>query len=480
MCARRYLISVPERGFRPLHLAGLPKIRAMDIALSRREREVADLVAQGLTNRDIAERLVISERTAEGHVEQIRNKLGFHSRTQIAGWVERQRSGAPPVTRSAASSAIAVEIPQPIRVEVPRVPRRAAAIGLAVVLVALTVVALFPRAAPSPLVLVAGIGTRGYSGDEGPATAAQIDDPTSMAFDRDGALLFADSISNSRTRIRRVDSQGMIRTIAGAIAPPRTFNITQSGADLTLPLEARIAIGPDFATYIASGQGGGQNWIGRIDTSGRFTWLAGGAPCCTAPDLRTSLLAPLGIAFGPDGVMYVSNSGTSQILAIPPQGNIVVVAGTGTRGAGGDGGPATSASFYAPPSIKFAPDGTLYVVDMYNHRVRAIDHGGIVATVAGSGARGFSGDDGPANSAQLKLPADVAFSPDGVMYIADSGNARIRAVSRDGKITTVAGPVGLVRPNALAFDASGTLYVADAGAHRIFRMTNPSSSKGGP
>src|SRR2546423_11900210 len=96
----------------------------VDAPLSRREREVADLVAQGLTNREIAERLVISERTAEGHVEQIRNKLGFHSRTQIAGWVERQRrppTVSPPVV---AAGSIAVELPRPIRVEVPRFSRR--------------------------------------------------------------------------------------------------------------------------------------------------------------------------------------------------------------------------------------------------------------------------------------------------------------------------------------------------------------------
>ncbi|OLC55508.1 MAG: hypothetical protein AUH85_09110 [Chloroflexi bacterium 13_1_40CM_4_68_4] len=452
----------------------------MDIALSPREREVADLVAEGLTNREIAERLVISERTAEGHVEQIRNKLAFHSRTQIAGWVERQRAGIGARRPRIAPGAIAVELPRPIQVEIPRVPRQAAAIGLAVVLVAVAAVTFWPRAQSATLIAIAGIGTRGYSGDGGPATAAQIDEPTSMVFDRDGALVFADSFreaaggppagdTSNRTHVRRIDRSGTVRTMVSDLSPPRTFNIAEVGHEVFVPPEARISIGPDFALYIAAGAGV-QNWIGRVDESGKFTWLAGGAPSALAPNMRTALLAPVGLAIGTDGVIYVSNTGTSEILAIPVRGDVVTIAGTGERGAGGDGGPATSATFYAPPSIRLAPDASLHVVDTYNHRVRAIDHGGIVVTVAGSGARGFSGDGGPATQARMTLPADIAFGPDGVMYVADSGNARVRAVDVHGTITTVAGPAQLVRPSALAVDANGTLYIGDGGAHRIFKV----------
>ncbi len=457
---------------------------AMEIALSPREREVADLVAEGLTNREIAERLVISERTAEGHVEQIRNKLGFHSRTQIAGWVERQRTGATAPPPAFAAGAIAVELPRPIRVEVPRLPRRAVAIGLSALLVVVAAIAFWPRAQPATLVLVGGIGTPGFSGDGGPAIAAQLDEPTSMAFDREGALVIADSnreaasgppsgSTGNRTRLRRIDGSGIIRTIAGDFTPLRLFNLAEVGQHLFMLPDARIAIGPDFAIYVAAGQrggaGGGQQWLGRIDASGRFTWLAGGA-YGVAPNLRTALDAPSGLAIGPDGVLYVSNTGTNQILAIPPQGSIVTIAGTGERGGAGDGGPATSATFFAPPSIRFAPDGSLHIADMNNHRVRAIDHGGVVLSVAGNGVQGFGGDGGPATRAQLSLPADIAFSPDGVMYIADSGNARVRAVALDGTITTVAGPDGLVRPTALAIDPTGTLYIADGGSHRIFKL----------
>ena len=455
----------------------------MDAVLSRREREVADLVAEGLTNREIAERLVISERTAEGHVEQIRNKLGFHSRTQIAGWVERQRTGAPARAEPTASGAIAVEIPRPIRVEVPRVPRRAAAVALAVILVALTGVAFWPRADATTLAVVAGIGTRGYSGDDGPATAAQIDEPTSIAFDQDGALIFADSFGEAglgipagnlgnRARVRRIDG-GVIRTIVGDLSPPRAFNVAELGRELAMPPDTRIAVGPDHMLYIAGTSGPQVNFVGRVEHTGAWTWLAGGAPTVTeqlAPNRRTALSSPTGLAIGNDGVIYVSNSGTSEILAIPATGNVTSIAGTGKRGASGDGGPAKSAAFYAPPSIRFSLDGSLHIVDTYNHRVRAIDHGGIVNPVAGTGSRGFGGDGGSATQAQLAFPADVAFGPDGTMYIADLGNARIRAVAPNGVITTVAGPEGLVRPRALAVDAAGTLYIGDGGAHRIFKL----------
>ncbi len=228
---------------------------AVDAALSRREREVAELVAEGLTNREIAERLVIAERTAEGHVEQIRNKLGFRSRTQIAGWVVEQRrpgaTTAPPAPST--TSAIALEPVRPIRFHAPGLLRAmwVVAAGLTA-LVVVTAVAVWPRtAAGMTLELVAGIGTRGFSGDGGPATAAQISDPTSIAFDRDGALMFADSFReagatipagdlSNRTRVRRIETTGVIRTVVGDLSPPRAFNIAELGRQLALPPEALI------------------------------------------------------------------------------------------------------------------------------------------------------------------------------------------------------------------------------------------------
>ena len=98
------------------------------------------------------------------------------------------------------------------------------------------------------------------------------------------------------------------------------------------------------------------------------------------------------------------------------------------------------------------------------------DHGGIIRTIAGDGTEGFAGDGGPAARARLSLPSGLAFGRGGVLYIADAGNARIRAVAPDGTITTIAGPEGLIRPTAVAVHPDGTLLVGDAGAHRIFKV----------
>ena len=463
----------------------------MEIALSRREREVADLVAEGLTNREIAERLVISERTAEGHVEQIRNKLGFHSRTQIAGWVERQRAGAS-ASPSTTAGAIAVELPRPIRVEVPRLPRRTAAVGLAALLIVITAIAYWPRAPQAQLVLVAGLGTVGFTGDGGPATAAQLAEITSMVFDRDGALIFADSLLagqqgslSPRTYLRRIDSRGAIQPIATR-GPGCTPNLAESTALLCFPRDTYVGNTPTGELYIAGGDyvrtantgvyetNQGQAWVGRIDPNGRFTWIAGGAPelpVDAVPNRRTELQAPRGIAIGPDGVIYVSNTGTNTILAIPREGAVTTVAGDGKRGYGGDGGPATAASLSGPLAIAFSADGSLYIADTNNNRIRAIDHGGTIRTVAGDGTAGSRGDGGAATRAQLATPGGLAFGPDGVLYIADSGNGRVRAVAKDGTISTIAGPeLGLVRPTAVAVDVNGILFIGDSGKHQIFKL----------
>jgi DNA-binding CsgD family transcriptional regulator/sugar lactone lactonase YvrE len=458
----------------------------MEIALSPREREVADLVAEGLTNREIAERLVISERTAEGHVEQIRNKLGFHSRTQIAGWVERQRvGGVQRVTAPAPAGAIALEIPQPIRVEVPKfsrrlVARRTVVMGAAGALLAAIGVRFWLRPTSPALVVVAGAGTDGFSGDGGPALLAQLSEIPSLAVDRQGGLLAADSVTGGqvavqevRSRVRRIDAAGQIRTIVGEGAVLRDPNVAEFGMTLRVNREARIAVGPTGALYIAAGylEGSG-HWIGRIDDNDRFTWIAGGLNRVPSdPPRRVGLLYPRGMAIASDETILVTDSGNNRVIAIPREGEVRTIAGTGERGGRGDGGPATQAALYAPLALALSADAALYIADTNNHRIRVIDHGGIIRAVAGDGTVGFGGDGGPAYRAQLSLPSDLAFGRDGVLYIADAGNARVRAVGIDDTITTVAGPPdGLVRPTALAIHPDGSLYIADSGAHRIYKL----------
>lgn len=175
---------------------------------------------------------------------------------------------------------------------------------------------------------------------------------------------------------------------------------------------------------------------------------------------------------------------------VDTDGIISTVVGTGVAGFSGDGGPATAANIKgsigqnAFPSSKLALDaqGNLYLADTQNNRIRRVDVNGIITTVAGNGVYGFSGDDGPATSASLRWPTDVAVGPDGNLYIADTFNHCVRKVDKDGTITTFAGqgtiqgfagdggaPADaiLFRPYGIAFDSAGNFYIADTHNHRI-------------
>ncbi|RKZ90335.1 MAG: hypothetical protein DRR19_10400 [Candidatus Parabeggiatoa sp. nov. 1] len=180
-------------------------------------------------------------------------------------------------------------------------------------------------------------------------------------------------------------------------------------------------------------------------------------------------LSPMGIAFGPDGSLYITDFRNSRIHRVDVDGIINTVAGNGSHGFSGDGGLATEASLRNPIDIAFGPDGSLYIADSGNHRIRRVDVDGIIHTVAGDGSRVFSGDGGLATEAGLHYPTGITFGPDGSLYITDSGNHRIRRVGVDGIINTVAG-LNLNNPRGIAFGPDGGLYIADTRNHRIRRV----------
>jgi DNA-binding CsgD family transcriptional regulator/DNA-binding beta-propeller fold protein YncE len=469
----------------------------MGMALSRRELEVAGLVSAGCSNHDIAERLGIAQRTAEGHVEQILNKLGFHSRSQVAAWFIEQRareatrsttfasawrsvvSGHVAAPSTPALSAAAVPF-VPVRVMIRTLRSRRAGVLATLALVgALAVLPLWRGAPAAALDLVVGIGSEGFSGDDGPAIAAQISEPTSMVLDEGGALIFADSYRDygqsrgmNRTRIRRVDpGNGKIRTIGG----DGVLRFFDSDAARAIGLESggHIALGPRNELYVSVPRVNvreNENWVGKIDGAGRLSLLMGGSPVDQVPWTRRALFVPSGLAVAADGGLYVIDSRNYQVVCLSPDGSVRVVVGTRQPGSDGDGGPASAASISEALEIALAPDGSLHIADTNNHRVRAIDRAGIIRTIAGDGVQGFGGDGGPAAKARLSLPSDIAFGRDGTIYIADAGNGRVRAITPNGVITTVAGPNDLVRPTALAIDAQGALFIGDSGAHRIYRL----------
>jgi hypothetical protein len=148
---------------------------------------------------------------------------------------------------------------------------------------------------------------------------------------------------------------------------------------------------------------------------------------------------PFGVATTPDGGYVVSMLNWDKVRRVSPDGTITTIAGTNLNGFSGDGGPATSAELNMPMGVAVQPDGGVLIADSNNHRIRRVSLSGTITTVAGSGEEGFSGDGGSATAAKLDLPVDVAATRDGGFLIADYGNNRIRRVSPTGTITTAAG-----------------------------------------
>ena len=196
------------------------------------------------------------------------------------------------------------------------------------------------------------------------------------------------------------------------------------------------------------------------------------------------LSQPSGVVLDPSGNLYIADTINNRIRKVS-NGVITTVAGNGKQGFAGDNGPATNAEFIEPFGLALDPSGNLYVSDTYNYRVRKISNG-IITTVAGNGTQGFSGDSGPATNAQLSffnLFGGIAVDSGGNLYIADSGNSRIRKVS-NGVITTVAGGgsssnasgsatnATLSYPEGVAVDSSGSLFIADGGTGLISKVSN--------
>jgi sugar lactone lactonase YvrE len=195
---------------------------------------------------------------------------------------------------------------------------------------------------------------------------------------------------------------------------------------------------------------------------------------------------PRAAAVGPDGSVYIADTFNHRVRRVDPGGAVATIVGTGEAAYSGDGGPAAAATLHWPHGVAVDPTGSsLYIADSANHRIRRVDFAtGIITTVAGGATPGAGGDGGPATDARLEDPKAVYAAPSGDLYIADSGNDRIRRVDRSGTITTVAGsgvtgyagdggPAVAAQfdgPRSLAMDAAGNLYVADDNNERIRRI----------
>lgn len=280
---------------------------------------------------------------------------------------------------------------------------------------------------------IAGDGSPGYTGDGGAATAAAVGTPAGITYDATGNVYFTDY---SNSVVRKISSSGIITTVAGS------------------------------ATGIYPGDGG------------------------AATNAQLGVIT--GIAIDATGNLYIADGGNHRIRKVSTTGIITTVAGTGTSGYTGDGGPATAARLNSPYDVAVSSTGEIIIADRFNHKVRRVDASGNISTLVGDGTAGSAGDGGAASVARLSGPVGVATDAAGNIFIADYGNKKVRRISASGIITTYAGdgtagsigdggPATAARLSELigiSTDPNGNLYIAVAvttGGNRV-RVVYPSGT----
>jgi hypothetical protein len=296
-----------------------------------------------------------------------------------------------------------------------------------------------PAAMASDIFTVAGTGVPGFAGDGGHSAAAQLQYPGDVEPTADGGYLIADYANRV---VRRVSASGKIKTVAGT---PGVGGYAGDGGRATSALLAgptAVAETTDGGFLIADAT---NHCVRMVSPTGIITTIAGtgvaGLRGDGGPATSARLHKPSGVAIASDKSILIADSVNDRIRRVARDGTIATVAGTGTRGYSGDGGPAVLARLYLPVGLVATPDGGFLLADKANHAVRWVSSSGVIRTVAGNGTVGFSGDGGPATSARLAGPIDVALLPGGGFLIADVFNNVIRRVGswKGGKIDTVAG-----------------------------------------
>jgi hypothetical protein len=349
--------------------------------------------------------------------------------------------------------------------------RLAAALGLSAALVLCVSIAI---AATGDISTVAGTGTAGFSGDNGPATAAQIRTPTAVAGTADGGYVFSDQ---GNSLVRRVSPSGVVTTIAGnGTAGFGGDNGPATSAMLNAP--NGLAEMPDGSILIADSN---NNRVRRVSPGGTITTVAGGGTGGdNIPATNTALAFPVGLAARSDGSYLIGVNDQHRVRQVDAGGTITTVAGTGAAGSAGDNGQAALALLNGPAGVALMPDGGFLIADADNGRVRRVLPDGTITTVAGTNP-GFGGDGGPATAAQLNNPLAAVPAAGGAIVIADTNNNRVRQVDAGGTITTMAGTgtpgsggdggaaaaAQLNGPFGVAFSAAGHLLIADAFNNRI-------------
>ncbi|MCK5523505.1 MAG: hypothetical protein KAI83_10270 [Thiomargarita sp.] len=330
---------------------------------------------------------------------------------------------------------------------------------------------------------IAGDGTRGYSGDGGLATAAQLNQPWGIAVDSSGVLYVADFKSHS---IRKIDNQGVITTIAGdGRQGYHGDGGSATAAQLNQP--RGIALDSNGALYIADAQ---NHLIRKINRQGIITTIAGNnvaGYCCEGIQATTAQLNyPIDVAIDNANNLYIADKNNHVIRKVDSHGIITTIVGDNTQGNGtrDEGGLATRTQLNSPHAIALDHFGHLYIADYGNHLIRKVDKNGYINTVAGNATQGYSGDGKSATTAQLNFPSGIALDKAGNLYINDTQNYRIRRVDIQGNITTIAGDgtQGYSGDNGIAtaaqintafyiaVDKREQLYFADTDNYRLRKI----------
>ena len=339
---------------------------------------------------------------------------------------------------------------------------------------------------PAVISTVAGDGQWIYHGDGGLATQSTLFLPMGGAVDGAGNLYLSDS-NNQRVRLVN-EATGLISTVAGnGTAGFGGDGGPATAAMLTTPTDVKLDGAGNY--YIVDS---GNHAIRMVNAVTGTIWTVAGVGGQSGysgdggPATQALLTYPSSIAFDGDHTLYIADTGNNVIRAVNlSTGIITTVAGTGVAGFGGDNGPATAALLNYPWGIALGGNGNLYVADLSNNRVRMVTPAGVISTAAGTGTRGYGGDAGPATQAELNVPAAVLVDVAGNLYVADSGNQLVRKINATtGVIETIAGMDGqsgyvgdggpataaqLDGPYALFLDGPGNVYIADM-FHQVIRV----------
>ena len=336
-------------------------------------------------------------------------------------------------------------------------------------------------ATPSGIIeTLVGNGEPGYAGDGGPAGAASLNEPKGLCVDRQGNLYIADSENHV---VRRVDREtGIITTVAG---------VGPGGTTTPMMLPEPVAAQPDEDEdpFADTSTDSTKAYTQVTDLSGTVRYVTGGRLTIEqdsgdgGPARRARLNFPSAVAVDRLGNVYIADTMNHRVRKVDAKTGIIThVAGTGQARYSGDGGPAVQAAINEPTGLAVT-DEALYVADQSNNRVRRVDLvTGIITTAAGDGSAAYSGDQVPAVQASLAGPSGVAVGGDGLLYVADTFNSRIRSVDpATGEIATVAGDGGtyryqgpeessspsLSRPAGIAVSHDGKVYMTDSDSHLI-------------